>query len=143
MAGATRRARPERRRASSACDPLREADAACGRLAGGEASRRPRRRTCGRQQLWRARTLAGHAAGCARSRSGENRSQITPHLLRRTFATDLLNRGVRIETLARLLGHTSPTITARACAHLLDETIRAELAAVLAGDGQQPLPVAA
>ena len=41
-----------------------------------------------------------HKAGCARSISGENLSRVTPHTLRRTFATDLLNRGLRLEVLA-------------------------------------------
>lgn len=68
-----------------------------------------------------------HEAGCPRSRSGENRSEVTPHTLRRTFATDLLNRGVRLEVVSKLLGHASVAVTQRSYATLLDSTARREL----------------
>lgn len=71
-----------------------------------------------------------HGEGCPRSRSGANRSSVTPHTLRRTFGTDLLNRGVRLETVSKLLGHASTTITERAYAELRSTTIRRELLAV-------------
>jgi integrase len=72
-----------------------------------------------------------HEAGCARSVSGENMSRVTPHTLRRTFATDLLNRGLRLEVVSRLLGHASTTVTEKAYAELLDDTTRRELFAAL------------
>jgi hypothetical protein len=65
--------------------------------------------------------------------SGENVSAITPHTLRRTFGSHLLNRGLRLEVVRRLLGHSSTVVTERAYAELLAPTIRDELLAVLNG----------
>lgn len=59
--------------------------------------------------------------------SGENRSSVSPHTLRRTFGSDLINRGLRLEAVSKLLGHSSTTITERAYAQLLAPTIRREL----------------
>jgi integrase len=42
-----------------------------------------------------------------------------PHMYRHTFATDLLIRGVPIEDVAILLGHSSPVITAKYYAHFV------------------------
>ena len=53
--------------------------------------------------------------------------KVKPHTLRRTFGSDLLNRGVRLEVVSKLLGHASTAITERAYARLEDETIRAEM----------------
>ncbi len=53
--------------------------------------------------------------------------KLKPHSLRRTFGSDLLNRGLRLEVVSRLLGHASTAITERAYARLEDATIRAEL----------------
>jgi integrase/recombinase XerD len=61
----------------------------------------------------------GRRAGLAR--------KVKPHTLRRTFGSDLLNRGVRLEVVSKLLGHASTAITERAYARLEDETIRAEM----------------
>ena len=72
-----------------------------------------------------------HASGCPRTRNGHNLSEISPHTLRRTFASDLLNRGLRLEVVSKLLGHASTTVTQRAYAQLLDETARRELLHVL------------
>ncbi len=55
--------------------------------------------------------------------------RITPHTLRRTFGSDLVNRGVRLEVVSRLLGHASTAITEKAYARLEDATIRAEMLA--------------
>ena len=68
-----------------------------------------------------------HAPDCPRTRSGENRSLVSPHTLRRTFGSDLINRGVRLEAVSKLLGHSTTTITERAYAQLLGPTIRREL----------------
>jgi integrase/recombinase XerD len=56
-----------------------------------------------------------------------SRSQISAHTLRRTYASDLLNRGLRLEIVSKLLGHATTTITERAYAQLLDDTTRREL----------------
>ncbi len=55
--------------------------------------------------------------------------RVTPHTLRRTFGSDLVNRGVRLEVVSRLLGHASTAITEKAYARLEDATIRAEMLA--------------
>ena len=39
------------------------------------------------------------------------------HMVRRTFATDLLARGVPIEDGASLLGHATPAVTAKYDSH--------------------------
>jgi integrase/recombinase XerD len=77
--------------------------------------------TCGSQILTR------HAHGCPRGLDGGHRSHISPHTLRRTFGSHLLNQGVRIEVISRLLGHSNTAITERAYAELEDATIRREL----------------
>ena len=68
-----------------------------------------------------------HVDGCPQTRNGHNLSQLSPHTLRRTFASDLLNRGLRLEIVSKLLGHASTSITERAYAQLLDQTTRREL----------------
>jgi site-specific recombinase XerD len=40
-----------------------------------------------------------HQPGCPRNQNGHNRSQISAHTLRRTYASDLLNRGLRLGPL--------------------------------------------
>jgi integrase len=82
-----------------------------------------------------------HAPGCPRSRSGENRSAVSPHTLRRTFGSDLINRGLRLETVSKLLGHSSTTITERAYAQILNPTIRRELLEAFARAGLAPTAV--
>jgi integrase len=70
---------------------------------------------------------AVHAATCARTRSGGHVSRISAHTLRRTFGSHLLNLGVRLEVVSRLLGHASTSVTEKAYAELLNETARTEL----------------
>lgn len=86
-----------------------------------EAGVRPISCTCGTTRQDR------HDRGCPRTSSGENRSSVSPHTLRRTFGSDLINRGLRLEAVSKLLGHSSTTITERAYAQLLAPTIRKEL----------------
>ena len=93
--------------------------------AGQRAEVRPVTCSCG--SLLRTR----HARGCPRTISGENVSAITPHTLRRTFGSFLLNKGLRLEVVSKLLGHSSTVVTERAYAELLGTTIRDELLAVL------------
>lgn len=94
--------------------------------AGARVGVRPVECTCGSRRRTR------HERSCPRTRSGENVSAITPHTLRRTFGSDLLNKGLRLEVVSRLLGHSSTVVTERAYAELLGSTIRDELLAVLA-----------
>jgi integrase len=68
-----------------------------------------------------------HAPGCPRNLNGYNKSDVTPHTLRRTFGSDLINRGLRLEVVSKLLGHATTTITEHAYAELLDDTTRREL----------------
>lgn len=42
-----------------------------------------------------------------------------PHMFRHTFATDLLTKGVPIEDVAILLGHSTPVITAKYYSHFV------------------------
>jgi integrase/recombinase XerD len=65
----------------------------------------------------------GERAGLAR--------KLKPHTLRRTFGSHLLNRGMRLEVVSKLLGHASTSITEKAYARLEDATIRAEMLAAL------------
>lgn len=71
-----------------------------------------------------------HALERIGARAGLTR-KLTPHTLRRTFGSYLLNRGVRLEVVSRLLGHANSAITERAYARLEDATIRAEMLAAL------------
>jgi integrase len=50
---------------------------------------------------------------------------ITPHQLRHTYATALVNAGVSLQALMALLGHVSAQMSLR-YAHLFDSTVRAE-----------------
>jgi site-specific recombinase XerD len=71
----------------------------------------------------------GHRAGLRIDDKGVSR--LTPHCLRRTFGSHLLNCGVRLEVVSKLLGHSSTQITERAYAELLDQTIRREMLTAL------------
>ena len=52
-----------------------------------------------------------------------------PHMFRHTYATELLRRGVAVEVVAKLLGHTSITTTSDTYAHLKIEDARRALVA--------------
>jgi integrase len=93
--------------------------------AGARAQVRPVECVCGSAKRTK------HERGCPRTATGENLSAITPHTLRRTFGSYLLNKGLRLEVVSRLLGHSSSVVTERAYAELLGTTIRDELLAVL------------
>jgi integrase/recombinase XerD len=62
--------------------------------------------------------LSTQERGCPRTRTGEHLSRVSPHTLRRTFGSHLVNRGVRLEVVSRLLGHASTNVTERAYAEL-------------------------
>jgi integrase len=73
------------------------------------------------QFVWRVVKRVGERAGI---------EGLHPHALRRTFGSELINDGVRLETISKLLGHSSTVVTERAYAQLLDETIAREAMAV-------------
>ena len=52
---------------------------------------------------------------------------VTPHTLRRSMATELLNRGLRAEAVSTLLGHASTETTRAAYARLSIQTLGAEV----------------
>lgn len=52
------------------------------------------------------------------------------HLFRKTYATRLLNKGVRLETVSRALGHSSVKITQSTYSKLLNTTVIDEIKAV-------------
>ena len=56
---------------------------------------------------------------------------ITTHWARHTGATLLLNAGVDMETVAKILGHTSTKITRSVYAKLLDDTVAREMGKVM------------
>jgi integrase/recombinase XerD len=85
---------------------------------------RPRPCTCNTQH-------PPHTPGCPRNQNGHNKSDVTPHTLRRTFGSHLINHGLRLEVVSKLLGHATTTITEQAYAELLDDTTRRELLTAL------------
>ena len=52
------------------------------------------------------------------------------HIFRKTYATMLLNRGVRMETVSKALGHSSTKITQAYYAKMQDNTITSEISSV-------------
>jgi integrase len=61
----------------------------------------------------------------ARSATTAGIDHVTPHQLRHTYATALVNAGVSLQALMALLGHVSAEMSLR-YAHLFDATVRAE-----------------
>lgn len=59
------------------------------------------------------------------------KTKLTTHLARKTFATTLLNSGVRVETVSKSLGHASVKQTQSAYATLLSRTVINEIKAVM------------
>jgi len=60
-----------------------------------------------------------------RSAQAAGLGHITPHQLRHTYATALINAGVSLQALMALLGHVSTQMSLR-YAHLFDHTVRTE-----------------
>lgn len=60
-------------------------------------------------------------------RAGLNLSEVSPHTLRRTFGSTLLNQGVRLEVVSKLLGHSNTKVTEDSYAELLNATIAREV----------------
>lgn len=61
----------------------------------------------------------------ARSAEAAGITHVTPHQLRHTYATALVNAGVSLQALMALLGHVSAEMSLR-YAHLFDATVRTE-----------------
>jgi site-specific recombinase XerD len=57
---------------------------------------------------------------------------VSPHALRRTFGSSLINQGVRLEVVSKLLGHGSTTVTEQSYAELLNATIVEEVMRIVA-----------
>jgi integrase/recombinase XerD len=76
-------------------------------------------------QVYRSVKIAAARAGV---RPG---GSVSPHTLRRTFATDLLNRGVPLEVVSRLLGHESTRTTQASYAELQPASVLRALAGML------------
>ena len=57
--------------------------------------------------------------------------RITPHQLRHTFATSLVNSGISVQALMRLLGHVTVEMSLR-YGHLFDATVRQQYEEALA-----------
>jgi len=77
------------------------------------------------QFAWRLVKRVAHRAD-VRTLPKPALSQVSCHTLRRTFGSDLLNRGVRIEVVSKLLGHADTRTTEQCYAELLDSTVRDE-----------------
>lgn len=57
-------------------------------------------------------------------------ARFTPHCLRHTFATNCIAKGMRPKTLQKILGHNSLQMTMDLYCHVLDETLKEEMAIV-------------
>jgi len=90
-------------------------------------------------QVWTVvKRVSGRAGIRERSATDQNQrnvSRVSPHTLRRTFGSDLINRGVRLEVVAKLLGHAQTTTTERCYAELLQTTVVIEALRAFENDG--------
>ncbi len=67
---------------------------------------------------------------------------VTPHQLRHTYGTTLINAGMSLQALMALLGHVTPEMTLR-YAHLASDTVRTAYdAAMVKARARQPILVA-
>jgi site-specific recombinase XerD len=75
----------------------------------------------------RAGARAGIRTRTATDHARVNRTELTPHTLRRTFGSSLLNQGVRLEVVSKVLGHSNSAVTEQCYAELLQSTISREI----------------
>jgi integrase/recombinase XerD len=85
------------------------------------------------QFAWRLVKRAARRAGVRTTGTGPLDSAVTPHTLRRTYASDLINRQVPLEHVSKILGHADVRVTQQAYADLEDATAHASIRAALAG----------
>ena len=81
-------------------------------------------------------------AELARSAQAAGVGHVTPHALRHTYATALVNCGVSLQSLMALLGHVSAEMSLR-YGRLFDDTVRTEYERALTLAKQQPGPLPA
>lgn len=74
----------------------------------------------------------------AKDKAGINTTAVTPHTLRRTAGSWLLNQGVRLEVVSDFLGHANTRVTEEAYAELLQERRTQEVLAVFPGQPAGP-----
>lgn len=83
----------------------------------------------GASRIRRGLDLATEAAGLT---GRDNRPlRVTPHQLRHTYATQLVNAGMNMQALMALLGHVTPEMTLR-YASLASPTVRGAYDAAMA-----------
>jgi len=93
----------------------------------------------GSSRIRRGLADAVHAAGL--TRPGVAPLHVTPHQLRHTYATRLINAGMSLQALMALLGHVTPQMTLRYAA-LADGTVRDAYDAAMAKlRGRRELPL--
>jgi integrase len=95
-----------------------------------------------RPTAFRLRRALGHATATAGlSGPGSSPLHVTPHQLRHTFGTSLINAGMSLPALMALMGHVTPEMTLR-YAKLASPTVRtAYQAAMDKVRVRQPLPL--
>jgi integrase len=81
---------------------------------------------------WRLVKRVAHRAELRVTGPGPLQSGVTPHTLRRTYASDLINRGVPLEHVSKMLGHADVRVTQQAYAELEDATAHAAIRRALA-----------
>jgi integrase/recombinase XerD len=83
------------------------------------------------QFAWRLVKRVARRAGVRVTGDGPFGSSVTPHTLRRTYASDLINRGVPLEHVSKALGHADVRVTQQAYADLEDATAHATIRSAL------------
>jgi integrase/recombinase XerD len=74
------------------------------------------------QFVWRVVKRVGERAGL----------YVSPHTLRRTYGSSLINNGCRLEVVSKALGHASTAVTEKSYAELTNAKIASEVLAAMA-----------